>query len=79
MTQQEKKPDNGSWARALQDAGPFLGFGVGAAAAILLGLAGGYWLDGKLGTRPLCFLLGGLFGLAAAGYNFYLTVIGRQR
>ena len=79
MTEEPKPPKNTGWARALQDAGPFLGLGIGAAATILLGLAGGYWLDGKLGTRPLFFLLGGALALGAAGYHFYLTIAGRTK
>jgi hypothetical protein len=79
MADEEKPPKNAGWTRALQDAGPYLGVGIGAAATILLGLGGGYWLDGKLGTRPLFFLLGAAIGLAAAGYHFYLTMKGRQR
>lgn len=78
MTQDEP-PKGTGWARALQDAGPFLGVGIGAAATILLGLGGGYWLDSKLGTGPLFFLAGGILGLAAAAYHFYLTVRGRRR
>jgi len=48
-----------------------LGIGWFMAIAILLGVLGGLWLDGKLGTRPL-FLIAGIFlGLAAAGYGAY--------
>jgi hypothetical protein len=48
------------------------------AVTILLTLGGGYWLDGKLGTKPVLFLLGGGFGVFAAGYNFYKSVMGRK-
>ena len=34
----------------------------------------GYWLDGKLGTRPVFFLVGAVFGLVAALYHFFKTV-----
>jgi F0F1-type ATP synthase assembly protein I len=53
--------------------------GVGLAVMVLAGLGAGYWLDGKLGTSPLCFLIGGLFGMAAAGYHFYRTAAARRR
>jgi F0F1-type ATP synthase assembly protein I len=48
------------------------------AATVLLCLAGGYWLDGKLGTRPVFFLAGAAFGLFAAFYSFSKQVKGRR-
>jgi F0F1-type ATP synthase assembly protein I len=53
--------------------------GTALAVTVLLGLAGGYWLDGQFGTRPLFFLLGGAFGLFAALYHFYKTVTDLNR
>ena len=41
---------------------------------MLAGLGGGYWLDGRLGTRPVFLLLGGVFGLGVALYQFFKTV-----
>ena len=61
--------------RALREAAPYLGIGSSLAFTILLSLGAGYWIDGKLGTRPLLMLLGGAFGLFAAGYHFYKTVV----
>lgn len=78
MTPEEKPSQRRGWARALQDAGPFLGMGIGLAITVLLGLAVGYWVDQRLGTEPLFFLLGGLFGVAAAGYHLYRTAVGRR-
>jgi F0F1-type ATP synthase assembly protein I len=75
----DDKPNKGrGWTRAVQDAGPYLGMGIGMAATVLLSLGAGYWLDGRLGTKPVFFLLGGLFGMAAAGYHFYRTVVARK-
>jgi F0F1-type ATP synthase assembly protein I len=45
---------------------------------VLAGLGGGYWLDGRLGTRPVFVLVGGAFGLAAALYYFFKTVAGQN-
>jgi len=39
--------------------------------AILLGLAGGYFLDRALGTSPWLFFLGFLVGFAAGVANLY--------
>ncbi len=46
---------------------------------MLLGLGAGYWLDGKLGTKPWLFLVGGAFGMLAAFVQFYKMVVGRKR
>jgi F0F1-type ATP synthase assembly protein I len=46
---------------------------------VLAGLGGGYWLDGRLGTRPVFLLLGGCLGLAAALYYFFKTVAGLNK
>lgn len=46
---------------------------------VLVCLGGGYWLDRKLGTEPIFFLLGGGFGLFAGLYNFYKSVTVRKR
>ncbi len=46
-----------------------LGFTVGF--SILIGIGAGWWLDGKLGTRPIFTLIGLFLGLASAGYNLY--------
>jgi F0F1-type ATP synthase assembly protein I len=50
--------------------------GTGLAATVLVGLGGGYWLDGQFGTRPLFFLVGGVVGLGAAMYHFWKAVTG---
>jgi len=75
----EKKPENSrDWTRALREAAPYLGMGTALAVTVLLGLGAGYWIDGKLGTRPIFFLVGGVLGLCAAGYNFFKTVMGQK-
>jgi F0F1-type ATP synthase assembly protein I len=79
MTLPEKPTNGRGWTRAVQDAGPYLGLGIGLAVTVLLCLGAGHWLDGKLGTEPLFFLLGGLFGMAAAGYHFYKTTAARRK
>ena len=48
-----------------------LGMGWYVAIAIVLGLLGGLWLDGKLGTRPLFIIIGLVIGIAAAVYGVY--------
>ena len=45
---------------------------------MLLGLGAGYWLDGKLGTRPLLFLLGGVLGILVAFWQCYELVMGKK-
>ena len=64
---------------SLRDAGPYLGLGTTLAVTVLAGLGGGYWLDGRLGTRPLFLLLGGTLALAAGLYHFFKTVARLQK
>ncbi|HKY33712.1 MAG TPA: AtpZ/AtpI family protein [Candidatus Polarisedimenticolia bacterium] len=61
----------------LRKAGPYLGLGTIFAASIVLGIVGGWWLDGKLGTEPWFILIGTLLGLAAGFYNFFVVVTRR--
>jgi F0F1-type ATP synthase assembly protein I len=68
----------GDWTRALREAAPLLGLGSSLAFTLLLSLGAGYWLDGRLGTRPIFFLVFGAFGLFAAGYNFVRAVTDRR-
>ena len=79
MTPEQPRDDNAKgWARALRDAGPYLSLGVTLAASIGLGLLLGYWIDGKLGTRPIFFLIGAVLGLLTAGVYFFRTLMGRK-
>lgn len=41
----------------------FLHLGTQLALTILLGVFGGIWLDGKLGTEPIATVLGSLVGI----------------
>ena len=51
-----------------------LGLGWYVAIAIVLGIAGGLWLDNRMGTLPLFTLLGVLLGAVAAFYGLYRMV-----
>jgi len=79
VTAEKKGGDEDGWARTLRDVAPFLGLGTALALTVGLGLLGGHWLDRKLGTEPLFFLAGGVFGLFAGLYNFYKSVAVRKR
>jgi F0F1-type ATP synthase assembly protein I len=65
--------------KGLRDAAPLLGLGTTLAVTVLAGLGGGYWLDGRLQTRPLFLLLGGMVGLGAGLYHFFKTVAESQK
>ena len=54
-------------------------FGTTLAVTVLAGLGGGYWLDGRLGTRPVFLLLGGALGVGAALYHFFKVVAGLDK
>ena len=77
-SEKPRREDARGWARALREAAPYLGLGTSLAGSVLLGLLVGYWVDGKLGTRPIFFLVGAVLGMAAAGVHFYRTVVVRK-
>jgi ATP synthase protein I len=74
MPVEKKGGEPSGWGSVLRDTAPYLSIGTALAVTVLVGLGGGYWLDGRLGTRPLFFLVGGVIGLAAAMYHFMKTV-----
>ena len=45
--------------------------GMSFVLALVLGFGGGYWLDGRLGTRPWLSFAGFFLGLAAGVLNVY--------
>jgi F0F1-type ATP synthase assembly protein I len=63
--------DPRDWTRALREAAPLLGLGTSLAVTVALALAAGYWVDGRLGTKPLFFLVGAAFGVAGALLQIY--------
>ncbi len=59
------------WVAALRLTG--VGFFIGG--SIVLGTVGGFWLDTRLGTKPI-FILGGLLlGLVIAGLGVYQMLL----
>ena len=60
----------GSWLTALR----LTGLGWYVAACIVIGVAGGFWLDKLLGTTPLLILLGTVLGSITAFWGLYKMV-----
>jgi F0F1-type ATP synthase assembly protein I len=48
--------------------------GLSVVFALLIGTAGGWWLDQHFGWKPWGFLIGLALGLAAAGRNLYIVL-----
>jgi ATP synthase protein I len=53
--------------------------GLTLVVATVLGLAGGYYLDGWLGTSPWLTLIGLLLGIAAGFVNLFRSVKRAER
>jgi F0F1-type ATP synthase assembly protein I len=45
--------------------------GIEVVLSVLVGFIGGYWLDGKLATKPWLTLIGLSYGIAAAARALY--------
>lgn len=48
--------------------------GTQLVVSIFLGFGFGYWLDTKLGTKPVLMLVFGIFGITAGFLNIYRTL-----
>jgi len=56
-----------------------LDIGIQFAVAVGLCVAGGYWLDKKLGTIPLFIILGTVLGASAGFLNIYKAVYSEKK
>ncbi len=63
--------EKGGITATLRELGPYIGVGWSMAVGLLLSLGAGFWLDRKLGTRPILFLVGAVFGMGAAAWQLY--------
>ena len=64
---------------AYAEIGPYASLGIQFAAAVLLFLAVGWWLDDALATTPLFLLLGTLLGAAVGFYKLYRTLMDLEK
>lgn len=48
-----------------------LGMGFYIAIAVVLGIWGGHWLDGKFNTSPLWLIIGSILGVAVAALGVF--------
>lgn len=60
-------------------ASEFAGIGLQFAAAVVLFLLVGQWLDRKLGTSPVFVIVGVFVGASAAFYSMYRKISAAQR
>jgi ATP synthase protein I len=78
MTGAGKEPGE-DHRRAHGEAARVMGAGLQFAAAIVLFLLAGQWLDERLGTGPWLLLLGVMTGAAAGFYALYRQLTGHGR
>lgn len=60
--------------QGLREVGPYIDLGMRFALTIILGVFGGMWLDGKIGTTPLFLILGFFLGATAGFWSLYKTI-----
>ena len=66
------------WVAALRLMG--VGFYIGS--CVMLGIAGGIWLDNRLDTKPIFLLIGLVLGVIIAVFGVYqmlLPLLGNQQ
>jgi ATP synthase protein I len=68
----EEPPKNKSRMPELKLLASASSIGLSMVVAIFLGVAAGFYLDKKLGTKPWCMLAGIVLGIVAAFNNFYI-------
>jgi F0F1-type ATP synthase assembly protein I len=61
-------------ARTLKTLGQLGSVGLAFVLALVMGFAGGYWLDGRLGTTPWLTFVGFGMGVAAGILNVVRTM-----
>jgi F0F1-type ATP synthase assembly protein I len=52
----------------------FSEIGLSLLVTTLLGTLAGYWLDGQLGTNPICAIVGFLVGAGSGAWGIYKLV-----
>lgn len=61
--------------RVLREVGRYTGFGLTWALSVLMFLALGYWLDGRLGSLPWLTILGAFVGAAGGFVSLYHGIV----
>ncbi len=75
MPGQESEPGPGPWAGV----GQYMGHGLTWALSTAFFLLLGWWVDGKVGTRPLLTIVGAFVGGGAGFYSLYYHLVVEPR
>lgn len=67
--------ESGGPREILRVSGRYMGHGLTLALSVLLFLAGGAWVDSKLGTTPVLLVVGAFVGAAAGFYSLYYHIV----
>ena len=65
-----------SWQKSFQIAAPYLGLGMQMVLTMVLFVAAGHFLDGRLGTAPWLLLAGALLGMVVL-FVYLLRLAGK--
>ncbi len=66
----ERNTQSRDFAKVLREAAPYLGLGTALATTVGALFALGFWLDGRMGTRPVLTLVFSLLGVGMALVQF---------
>jgi len=56
-------------SQSLKNISAYSQLGLIIAASVLIGFFGGWWLDGKIGTKPALAIIGAFIGMAGGFLN----------
>jgi len=62
------------WANAAS----YTHLGLTLAVSVLVGFFSGYWIDGKIGTRPLLAIVGAFIGMTG-GFIYLVRTLNRMQ
>ena len=80
-TDVSRESPGGGAAESYRKAGPYLGASWSLIGSVGVWTGVGWWLDGKLATRPWLLVTGAVLGMGMGFYSFFkqLMAIGRQK
>jgi ATP synthase protein I len=69
------KSSGSGFIQTLKEIGPYASLGTQLAAAVIVFVFLGRWLDDELDTKPLYMVIGAIVGISGGMIKFYRSII----